>query len=117
MKKFVIAMSIAALTVSAYAMSKTPADTKGCCAEKPAAVKAACPACTAAGGMCPACKAKADATKAACDMKAAACPACKAASGACPACKAKADTKKAACDAEKAAKDAGCAGGVCPLKK
>jgi hypothetical protein len=86
MRKFVIALSITALTVSAYAMSKTPADTKGCCADKPAAVKSACPACTAAGGMCTACKAKADATK-------------------------------AACTADKAAKDAGCASGVCPLKK
>ncbi len=71
MKKFVITLLITALTVSAYAMSKTPADTKGSCADKPAAVKAACPACTAADGMCPACKAKADAKKAASTTEAA----------------------------------------------
>ncbi|NOU35663.1 MAG: hypothetical protein HOO88_02670 [Kiritimatiellaceae bacterium] len=117
MKKFIVAIAVTALTVSVYAMSKTPADTKDCGANKPSAVKAACPACTAAGGMCAACKAKADVTKAAGDIKASACPACKAAGGACPACKAKADAKKAASTTEAAVKDAGCAGGVCPLKK
>ena len=63
MKKFVIVMSITALTVSAYAMSKTPAKTTAADSSKACAVKAACPACTAAGGMCAACKAKAEAKK------------------------------------------------------
>ncbi len=58
MKKLAIVMSIAALTVSAYAAPKTTADAVATNAAKATAVKAACPACTAAGGMCPACKAK-----------------------------------------------------------
>lgn len=69
MKKLLIAMSIAALTVSAYAMSKTPADSSACGADKACAVKEACPTCTAAGGMCAACKAKADAKKAECSAE------------------------------------------------
>ena len=117
MKKLIVIFTMGALAASVSAMSKTPADAKAGSANKEAAVKAACPACNAAGGMCAACKAKADAAKMTGDMKAAACPACKAAGGMCPACKAKADAGKAACTAEKAVKEAGCTGGVCPLKK
>jgi hypothetical protein len=71
MKKFIIIASIAALSVSVYAMSKTPADSSACGADKACVVKDA----TAAGA-----EAKADVTKA-------------------------------------AEEKAGCAGGVCPLKK
>lgn len=117
MKKFIIAMSIAALTVSAYAMSKTPADAKACNADKSCAVKEACPACTAAGGMCAACKAKADACKAASEIKAATCGG--ACAGSCG-CEGKKAGKACTCDAamKKAVEEkAGCTGSVCPLKK
>jgi hypothetical protein len=66
MKKFIIAMSIATLTVSAYAAPKTPADATAKDASKACAEKAACPSCTTAGGACATCKEKADAGKAAC---------------------------------------------------
>lgn len=97
MKKFAVVLSIAVLTVSAYSMSKTPADATAADASKACEVKAACPACTVAGGTCAACKAKADVTKASCEMKA--------------------DAAKAVSGADKAVKDAGCTTGVCPLKK
>lgn len=117
MKKLVVALAIGVLAGSLFAMSKTPADANAPADAKACAVKAACPACTAAGGMCAVCKAKADATKAAGEIKAGSCPACAAAGDTCAACKAKADAKKAACGAEKAVKEAGCTGSVCPLTK
>ena len=49
MKKFIIALSIATLTVSAYAMSKTPADDSACAADKACAVKEAASCCTTDG--------------------------------------------------------------------
>lgn len=94
MKKSLIALSIVALTVSAYAMSKAPADTGTCDAEKACIKDASC--CTADGS---------------CKMEKAACPACKEAGQMCPACKAKAEAMKAA------EEKTGCTGGVCPLKK
>jgi len=57
MKKFIIAVSIAALTVSAYAMSKTPADAGACSTDKACAVKEAASCCTTDGS----CKTKKDA--------------------------------------------------------
>lgn len=65
MKKLYIALSIAALTASVYAGCETSAATEACGTNKACAVKQTCPACTKAGGMCAACKAKADAAKAA----------------------------------------------------
>ena len=113
MKKLVVVLAMGVLAASVFAMSKDPAVAKAPADAKNCAVKSACPACTAAGGTCAVCKAKADAGKAAGEMKAAACPACKAAGGMCAACKAKADAGKTACDAQKAVKE----GGTCPLKK
>jgi|GEM_PF-3282731 len=103
MKKFVIILTVGVLAGSVLAMSKKPADAKTPADAKACAVKDA--ACCTPDGSC-----KMGAQKSAC-------PACKTAGGTCPACKAKADATKAACTAEKAVKDAGCTGGVCPLKK
>jgi hypothetical protein len=63
MKKFIIALSITALTVSAYAMSKAPANAEACSADKACAVKDAAKCCTA-DGSCKTEKAEACATKA-----------------------------------------------------
>lgn len=65
MKKLLIALSIAALTASVHAMSKTPADTGACGADK-ACVKEAASCCTTDGS----CKTK---DAAACADKTAAC--------------------------------------------
>jgi hypothetical protein len=56
MKKLLIALSITALTVSAYAMSKTPADAGACGADK-ACIKEAAGCCTTDAS----CKTKKDA--------------------------------------------------------
>ena len=66
MKKFITALSIASLTVSAYAMSKTPADASACSTEKECAVKEAATCCTT-DGSCKTEKAAACADKTATD--------------------------------------------------
>jgi hypothetical protein len=102
MKKLVVVLAVGVMSVSVFAMSKSPAEAKAPADAKACAVKDAC--CTPDGS---------------CKMgnQKAACPACKTAGGTCSVCKAKADATKAAAGAEKAVKDAGCTGGVCPLKK
>jgi len=135
MKKFLVAMTITALTVSAYAMGSDPAAAKTESTEKTCAIKeadakccgsAACAtdkaACTADKAACEVKKAECTAEKAACDVKKAACSAekevaCEAKKAECTAEKAACDAKKAACSAEKEVKKTECAGGVCPMPK
>ena len=62
MKKFIIAIAATVLTVSVYAMSKTPADASICGTDKACVVKEACPAGAEAMAACPMTEAK----KAAC---------------------------------------------------
>jgi hypothetical protein len=92
MKKLVVVLTIGVLAGSVFAMSKAPEKAP---ADAKAVKDAAC--CSTDGSCC-----KTDAQKD--------CPACKAAGGTCAACKAKVD-------ATKTVKEAGCAGGVCPLTK
>ncbi len=126
MKKSMVLCAVSALAVTTFAMSNSTADAKAPANAQavPAVKPAACPK----GCTCKACQLKADASKSAGDMKAGVCPACKTAGGMCPACKAKSGAAKATKDAagctdkaagctDKAVKDAGCPGGVCPLKK
>jgi hypothetical protein len=68
MKKFIIALSVATLTVSAFAMSKTPADDSACGADKACAVKEAAACCTT-DGSCKTEKAVTCAKKAEADAK------------------------------------------------
>lgn len=63
MKKFIIAIIVAALSVSVYAAGEKPAD-KAAGTAQVCPVKETCSACKAAGTACAACKAKADAAKA-----------------------------------------------------
>ena len=115
MKKLVVMLTIGALALSVSAMSKSP-DT--CCStNKACAVKDACPACKAAGGMCAACKAKADMKKTAGEVKATCGGTC---AGTCGCEGKKADKGCTNCGAavKKAVEEkAGCTGSVCPLKK
>ncbi len=83
MKKFIIVLSAAALTVSAYAMSKTPADAKACNADKSCAVKEAAKCCTA-DGSCKMEKAAGCADKTATDAAKAAEEKAECAGGVCP---------------------------------
>jgi hypothetical protein len=114
MKKLLIALSIAALTTSVYAMSKPPADAGAATADTPCAVKAACTMKDAA---------ECCTTNGTCTMKEAAkcCTVdgtCKVEDAALCADKASCESKKAACSTGTAVEEStGCAGGVCPLKK
>lgn len=116
MKKLVVLLTIGALAISVSAMSKAP-DAKAPADAKVCVVKDACPACTAAGGMCAACKAKADMKKTAGEVKATCGGTC---AGTCGCEGKKADKGCTNCGAavKKAVEEkAGCTGSVCPLKK